>query len=165
MNTVEIAIGDNLLIYPWIKNWVRINKSFIVQRGLSMPKLEASALMSRYMHFAITHKHENLDCPTPGTHKDSNDRTQDSVLKMMAMAGEGDAIARLKELNLVPLSISYEYDPLWLSEGKRAATERDDANFRKSPEDDLINMQTGLYGYKGASISKLQPAWTKSWMR
>lgn len=151
MNTVEIAIGDNLLIYPWIKKLVRINKSFIVQRGLSMrQKLEASALMSRYMHFTITHKHENLwIAQRQGRAKDSNDRTQDSVLKMMAMAGEGDAIARLKELNLVPLSISYEYDPCDFLKAKELQQKRDDANFRKSPEDDLINMQTGLYGYKG----------------
>ena len=151
MNTVEIAIGDNLLIYPWIKKLVRINKSFIVQRGLSMrQKLEASALMSRYMHFAITHKHENLwIAQRQGRAKDSNDRTQDSVLKMMAMAGEGDAIARLKELNIVPLSISYEYDPCDFLKAKELQQKRDDANFQKSPEDDLINMQTGLYGYKG----------------
>ena len=151
LDTVEIAIGDNLLIYPWIKKLVRINKSFIVQRGLSMrQKLEASALMSRYMHFAITHKHENLwIAQRQGRAKDSNDRTQDSVLKMMAMAGEGDAIARLKELNLVPLSISYEYDPCDFLKAKELQQKRDDANFRKSPEDDLINMQTGLYGYKG----------------
>lgn len=67
----------------------------------------------------------------------------------MAMAGEGDAIARLKELNLVPLSISYEYDPCDFLKAKELQQKRDDANFRKSPEDDLINMQTGLYGYKG----------------
>ena len=65
---------------------------------------------------------------------------------MMAMAGEGDAIARLKELNLVPLSISYEYDPCDFLKAKELQQKRDDANFRKSPEDDLINMQTGLYG-------------------
>lgn len=54
MTTVEIAIGDNLLIYPWIHKLVRVNKSFIVKRGLNMrQKLEASALMSRYMHFAM----------------------------------------------------------------------------------------------------------------
>ena len=54
-NTVEIAIGDNLLIYPWIKKLVRVNKSFIVQRALSMRQmLQASARMSRYIHFAIT---------------------------------------------------------------------------------------------------------------
>lgn len=151
MTTVEIAIGDNLLIYPWIQKLVRVNKSFIVKRGLNMrQKLEASALMSRYMHFAITEKHENLwIAQRQGRAKDSNDRTQDSVLKMMAMGGEGDAIDRLKELNIVPLAISYEYDPCDFLKAKELQQKRDDANFQKSPEDDLINMQTGLYGYKG----------------
>ena len=59
--TVEIAIGDNLLIYPWIKKLVRVNKAFIVQRALSMRQmLEASARMSRYIHFAVTKKMENI---------------------------------------------------------------------------------------------------------
>lgn len=151
MNTVEIAIGDNLLIYPWIKKLVRINKSFIVQRGLSMrQKLAASALMSRYMHFAVKEKHENLwIAQRQGRAKDSDDRTQDSVLKMMAMAGEGNAFDRLKELNIVPLSISYEYDPCDFLKAKELQQKRDDPDFRKSPDDDLVNMQTGLYGYKG----------------
>ncbi|WP_455669250.1 1-acyl-sn-glycerol-3-phosphate acyltransferase [Phocaeicola sp.] len=151
MNTVEIAIGDNLLIYPWIQKLVRVNKSFIVKRGLSMrQKLEASALMSRYMHFAITQKHENLwIAQRQGRAKDSNDRTQDSVLKMMAIGGEGDVIDSLKELNIVPLAISYEYDPCDYLKASELQQKRDDANFQKSPKDDLISMQTGLYGYKG----------------
>lgn len=151
MVTVEIAIGDNLLIYPWIQKLVRINKSFIVKRGLSLrQKLEASALMSRYMHFAITQKHENLwIAQRQGRAKDSNDRTQDSVLKMMAMGGEGDSIDRLKELNIVPLAISYEYDPCDFLKAKELQQKRDNPDFQKSPQDDLINMQTGLYGYKG----------------
>lgn len=151
MNTVEIAIGDNLLIYPWIQKLVRVNKSFIVKRGLSMrQKLEASALMSRYMHFSITQKHENLwIAQRQGRAKDSNDRTQDSVLKMMAIGGEGDVIDSLKELNIVPLAISYEYDPCDYLKASELQQKRDDANFQKSPKDDLISMQTGLYGYKG----------------
>ena len=151
MTTVEIAIGDNLLIYPWIHKLVRVNKSFIVKRGLNMrQKLEASALMSRYMHFAMKEKHENLwIAQRQGRAKDSNDRTQDSVLKMMAMAGEGDVTERLKELNIVPLAISYEYDPCDFLKAKELQQKRDDPYFQKSPEDDLINMQTGLYGYKG----------------
>ena len=147
MTTVEIAIGDNLLIYPWIHKLVRVNKSFIVKRGLNMrQKLEASALMSRYMHFAMKEKHENLwIAQRQGRAKDSNDRTQDSVLKMMAMAGEGDVTERLKELNIVPLAISYEYDPCDFLKAKELQQKRDDEHFQKSPEDDLINMQTGLY--------------------
>jgi hypothetical protein len=151
MNTVEIAIGDNLLIYPWIKKLVRINKSFIVRRGLNLrQQLESSALMARYMHFAITQKHENVwIAQRQGRAKDSDDRTQDSVLKMMAMGGEGDVLTRLQALNLVPLSISYEYDPCDFLKAQEMQQKRDDAAFVKSPQDDLINMQTGLYGYKG----------------
>ncbi len=65
------------------------------------------------------------------------------------MAGEGDVTERLKELNIVPLAISYEYDPCDFLKAKELQQKRDDEHFQKSPEDDLINMQTGLYGYKG----------------
>ena len=113
MDTVEIAIGDNLLVYPWIKKFVRVNKSFIVQRGLTMRQmLEASARMSRYMHHTIREKKQSIwIAQREGRAKDSNDRTQDSVLKMLAMGGEGDVIDRLMEMNIAPLAISYEYDP------------------------------------------------------
>ena len=61
MDTVEIAIGDNLLIYPWIKKLVRVNKSFIVQRALTMRQmLEASTRMSRYMHYTIAEKNQSI---------------------------------------------------------------------------------------------------------
>ena len=114
--TVEIGIGDNLLIYPWIKRLVRMNKAFTVRRSLS-PKemLRSSQLMSRYIHFAVTQKKENIwIAQREGRAKDSNDRTQDSVLKMLAM-GAPDEIKnpadRLRDLNIVPLTISYEFDP------------------------------------------------------
>lgn len=149
--TVEIAIGDNLLIYPWIKKLVRINKSFIVQRALSMrQKLESSVRMSRYIHFAVTQKHENVwIAQREGRAKDSNDHTQESVLKMLAMGGEGDIIDRLKELNIVPLSLSYEYDPCDFLKAKEMQQKRDIEGFKKSQEDDLNNMRTGIFGYKG----------------
>ena len=151
MNTVEIAIGDNLLIYPWIKKIVRINKSFIVKRGLGLrEQLKSSMLMSSYMHYAISQKHENIwIAQRQGRAKDSNDRTQDSILKMMVMAGEGDIFDRLKEMNLVPLSLSYEFDPCDYLKAKEAQQKRDDTNFKKSEADDLTNMQIGIYGYKG----------------
>lgn len=150
-NTVEIAIGDNLLIFPWIKKLVRINKSFIVQRALTMRQmLESSVRMSRYMHFAISEKNENIwIAQREGRAKDSNDRTQESVLKMMAMGGEGSAVERLADLNIVPLSISYEYDPCDYLKAKEFQQKRDNPEFKKSREDDLQNMQTGIFGFKG----------------
>ena len=113
MSTVEIAIGDNLLIYPWIKKVVRINKSSIAQRALTMRQMfEASALMSNYMHYTIRDKKQSIwIAQREGRAKDSNDRTQDSVLKMLAMGGEGSVLERLAEMNIAPLSLSYEYDP------------------------------------------------------
>lgn len=149
--TVEIAIGDNLLIYPWIKKLVRVNKSFIVQRTLSMRQmLDSSARMSRYIHFAVTQKKENVwIAQREGRAKDSNDRTQDSVLKMLAMGGNGDVIDQLEELNIVPTALSYEYDPCDFLKAKEMQLKRDVEGFKKSQQDDLVNMQTGIFGYKG----------------
>ena len=150
-STVEIAIGDNLLIYPWIKKLVRVNKSFVVQRSLSMREmLMSSQRMSKYMHFAIAEKHESIwIAQREGRAKDANDRTQESVLKMMAMGGEGSVVERLASLNICPVSISYEYDPCDYLKAKEFQQKRDIEGFKKSREDDLINMKTGIFGYKG----------------
>ena len=151
MDTVEIAIGDNLLVYPWIKKFVRVNKSFIVLRALTMRQmLEASARMSRYMHYTISEKKQSIwIAQREGRAKDSNDRTQDSVLKMLAIGGEGDVIDRLMEMNIAPLAISYEYDPCDFLKAQEFQLKRDIEGYKKTTQDDLISMQTGLFGYKG----------------
>lgn len=149
--TCEIAIGDNLLIYPWIKKLVKLNKAFTVKRGLSPRELlQSSQLMSRYMHYAVTEKNENIwIAQREGRAKDSNDCTQESVLKMLAMGGEGTTIERLKELNIVPLTISYEYDPCDYLKAKEFQLKRDNPSYKKSKQDDLDNMKTGIMGQKG----------------
>ena len=151
MDTVEIAIGDNLLIYPWIKKFVRTNKSFIVQRGLSMrQQLESSQRLSRYIHHTITDKKQSIwIAQREGRAKDSSDHTQESLLKMLAMEGEGDAIERLVSLNIAPLCISYEYDPCDYLKAKEFQLKRDNPEYKKSVNDDLLNMATGITGYKG----------------
>ncbi len=151
MDTVEIAIGDNLFVYPWIKKLVRVNKSFVVQRALSMRQmLEASARMSRYMHHTIRDKKQSIwIAQREGRAKDSDDRTQESVLKMLTMGGEGDLIDRLCELNIAPLAISYEYDPCDYLKAQEFQLKRDIIGYKKTQKDDLLNMQTGLFGYKG----------------
>ena len=111
--TCEIAIGDNLLSLPWVKDLVRINKSFIVERSVSLRQmLLSSKRLSDYMHLVIAQKHDNVwIAQREGRAKDSNDRTQESIIKMMVMGGEGTLVERLKGLHIVPLAISYEYDP------------------------------------------------------
>ncbi len=153
--TVEIGIGDNLLIYPWIKRLVRMNKAFTVRRGLTAHEMmRSSQLMSHYIHYAVTKKRENIwIAQREGRAKDSDDRTQDSVLKMLAMGGmDGEhpqLVNSFEELNIVPLTISYEYDPCDYLKAQEFQLKRDNPGFKKSKQDDLDNMKTGIMGYKG----------------
>ena len=159
MNTVEIAIGDNLLIYPWIKRLVRVNKSFIVHRGLSMRQmLESSQLMSRYIHHTIHQRNQSIwMAQREGRAKDSGDHTQDSVLKMLAMGGDGHVLDRLQDLHIVPLSLSYEYDPCDYLKAQEMQLKRDNPDYHKSQADDLENMKTGIFGYKGRVTFRVRP--------
>ena len=99
--TVEIGIGDNLLIYPWIKKLVRMNKAFTVRRGLtSHEMMRSSVLMSQYIHFAVNGKQENVwIAQREGRAKDSDDRTQDSVLKMFCLGAPEELV---KQPGLTP---------------------------------------------------------------
>lgn len=157
--TTEIAIGDNLLIYPWIEKLVRVNKSFIVHRGLTIKQqLSSSIQISAYMHYAIQQKKENIwIAQRQGRAKDSNDVTQRSIIKMFGMSGEGTLIERLKQLNLAPTAISYEYDPCDYLKAKEFQQKRDNPDHKKAPNDDLINMQTGIFGWKGEVAYKPAP--------
>lgn len=149
--TCEIAIGDNLLSLPWVKDLVRVNKSFIVKRSASFREmLTSSKTLSRYMHFAIQEKKENIwIAQREGRAKDSNDSTSESILKMMSMGGEGSIIERLTQLHIVPMTISYEYDPCDYLKAAEFQLKRDNPDWKKGPQDDIISMQTGIMGYKG----------------
>ena len=149
--TCEIAIGDNLLSLPWVKDLVRVNKSFIVERALSMRQmLMSSKRLSDYMHLVLQHKHDNVwIAQREGRAKDSDDRTQESIIKMMAMGGEGSVRQRIMQLHIVPLAISYEYDPCDWLKAAEFQLKRDVPGWKKSAQDDVLSMQTGIMGYKG----------------
>ena len=149
--TCEIAIGDNLLSLPWVRDLVRVNKSFIVERGLPPRQmLMASKRLSDYMHFAVAEKNENIwIAQREGRAKDSDDRTTPAILKMMAMGGEGTAAERLMQLHIVPLSISYEFDPCDYLKARELQQRLDTDHFQKAPGEDVNSMRTGIIGYKG----------------
>lgn len=150
--TCEIAIGDNLLIYPWIEKVVKLNKAFTVRRGLgSKDLLKSSMLMSQYIHYAVNQKHENIwIAQREGRAKDSSDTTQESVLKMLAMGVESEnPVEQLRDLNIVPLTISYEYDPCDYLKAAEFQLKRDNPAYKKSKADDENNMREGIWGFKG----------------
>ena len=149
--TCEIAIGDNLLAAPWIENLVRVNKSFIVKRSAGIREmLVNSRTMAEYMNLVINHKHDNIwIAQREGRAKDSDDRTQESIIKMMAMGGEGSITQRLQQLNIVPVAISYEYDPCDWLKAQEFQLKRDVEGWKKTKADDVLSMKTGIMGYKG----------------
>lgn len=156
----QVAIGDNLLIRPWIKTFVRLNNSFIVKRGVSVRQmLEVSGTLSAYINHTIKDTKESIwIAQREGRAKDSNDRTQPSVLKMLCMAGEKEVIGNLKSLNIVPVAISYEFDPCDYLKAQEFQLKRDNPEYHKTQRDDLLSMETGILGQKGRvhfTISKL----------
>lgn len=149
--TTEVAIGNNLLIMPWIDELVRINKSFIVKRDNGIRgALEAARHLSAYIHYCITTKHQSLwIAHREGRAKDSNDRTQEGLIKMMTLGGEGSPLDSIREINLLPVSISYEFDPNDYLKVREFLCKRRDPNFKKSEHDDLLSMETGIMQPKG----------------
>ncbi|MCS2891152.1 1-acyl-sn-glycerol-3-phosphate acyltransferase [Parabacteroides faecis] len=147
----QVAIGDNLMIRPWIETLVRLNNSFIVKRGVSVRQmLDVSRTLSAYIRHTINETKESIwIAQREGRAKDSNDRTQGSVLKMLNMSGDKDIVSNLMELNIFPVAISYEYDPCDFLKAKEFQMKRDDPEFVKSQRDDLLSMETGILNNKG----------------
>ena len=149
----QIAIGDNLLIHPWIDTIVRLNNCFIVKRDISVRQLLKSSMqLSAYIHHTIKGSKESLwIAQREGRSKDSNDLTQTSVLKMLNMAGDrkDSVLENLMSLNIVPIAISYEYDPCDYLKAQEFQQKRDNPDFVKSKRDDLLSMETGILGNKG----------------
>ncbi len=157
--TSEVAIGNNLLIFDWITDLVRLNKSFIVKRNTGLREgLEAAKKLSAYIHHTILEKRESIwIAQREGRAKDSSDHTQESLVKMLALGGEGTFMESLKEINLMPVSISYEFDPNDYLKAKEFLMRRRDPNFKKSQRDDLFSMETGLLQFKGKVHFQLTP--------
>lgn len=151
MPLTQVAIGNNLLIYDWITDLVKLNRSFIVKRdGKITEALNSARKLSAYIHFTISSRHESVwIAQREGRAKDSNDLTQESLIKMLALGCEGSTAERLMEVNLLPVSISYEYDPNDYLKAREFLLKRRDPHFHKSQRDDLLSMETGLLKPKG----------------
>lgn len=157
--TSEVAIGNNLLIFDWITDLVRLNKSFIVKRNTGLREgLEAAKKLSAYIHYCILDKHESVwIAQREGRAKDSSDHTQESLIKMLSLGGQGQFVDKVKEINLMPVCISYEYDPNDYLKAKEFLMKRRDPEFKKSQRDDLFSMETGLLQFKGRVHFQLTP--------
>ena len=150
MNTALIAIGDNLLLYKWIEHAVKLNRSFVIKRNLPPRELmAASQKVSQFIRKSITE--DNLSvwiAQREGRTKDGFDKTQLSVLKMMNMSNEKNMTEGFRELNIVPVSISYEVEPCGLAKLKELI-KKEHYGQTKTNKDDLKSMSMGMFNPKG----------------
>ena len=133
----EIAIGDNLLIHPWITALVKLNRSFIVKRNAPIRQMfEHSRTLSNYIRHKITQKNRSVwIAQRQGRAKDGDDRTQEALIKMFQLSHPSSALFEsLKDLSIVPLSISYEYDPCDHLKAREFLLKKLNPDFKKSKE-------------------------------
>ncbi len=147
----EIAIGSNLLVYPWINDLVRINRSFIVKRNIPVKQmLTSSKLLSQYIRQMITQGNDSIwIAQREGRAKDGNDVTQPALLKMLNMSNCKDFMEGFKDLKIVPMAISYEIEPCGNEKVAELKKRQVDPNFQKTEKDDLLSMVSGLKNQKG----------------
>jgi len=150
MNLTQIAIGNNLLLYKWIEHAVKLNRSFIVKRNLPPREmLLASKKVSHFIRTSIVD--ENLSvwiAQREGRTKDGFDKTQVSLLKMLNMSNKKNISEGFKELNIVPVSISYEIEPCGLAKMKEHI-KKERYGELKTSKDDLKSMSMGMFNPKG----------------
>ncbi len=150
--TTEIAIGSNLLIQPWISDLVKLNKSFVVQRNVSVREmLTSSKQLSSYIQYALNTKKASIwIAQREGRTKDGDDRTQQSLLKMLQMSNRDKPFPEyFKSLRIVPVAISYEYEPCDAMKTIELYKKETDIDYKKTPKDDLRSMIKGMVNEKG----------------
>lgn len=145
------AIGDNLVQKSFIKTLARLNRNFLVLRGLSPREmLQSSKLLSEYMGQLLLHENRSVwIAQREGRTKDGNDETNPGVLKMIGMASdETDVMQYFKKLKIVPVSISYEYDPTDVLKMPQLLAEANNEVYVKSKNEDLNTILSGVMGQK-----------------
>lgn len=145
------AIGDNLVKKDFLKTLSKLNRNFLVQRGLPPRELlESSKLMSEYIGQLLLRENRSVwIAQREGRTKDGNDATHTGVLKMLAMASdEANMLDYFKKLKIVPVSISYEYDPTDALKMPQLMAEANAEKYIKDKNEDFITLLSGIIGQK-----------------
>ena len=156
-----VGIGDNLLSKRWIEFFFRFNRGFVVRRkGGPREILQNSLLLSEYIQHLRKQGKSIWLAQREGRAKDSDDRTQPAVLKMLTLTADpnDDFLTQIKKLNICPVSLSYELDPCDYLKAAEFQLKRDNPAWRKSRRDDIVSMKTGVFGKKGKVVFRLTPS-------
>ena len=145
------AIGDNLVKKSFLKTLSKLNRNFLVQRGLSPRELlQSSKLMAEYVGQLLLRENRSVwIAQREGRTKDGNDATHSGVLKMLAMGSdESNLMDYFKKIKIVPVSISYEYDPTDALKMPQLIAEANDEIYIKEKNEDFVTLLSGIIGQK-----------------
>ncbi|MCH7401761.1 1-acyl-sn-glycerol-3-phosphate acyltransferase [Belliella kenyensis] len=145
------AIGDNLVKKPFLNSLSRLTRNFKIKRGLPARELlESSKLTSAYIKNSLLRENRSVwIAQREGRTKDGNDQTHKGVLKMISMASDEDnTIDYFKKLNIVPVSISYEYDPTDMLKMPELLAKARSESYIKGENEDFITLLSGIMGQK-----------------
>ena len=145
------AIGDNLVKKDFLHILAKLNRNFLVERSVSIrEQLGSSRLLSEYITTLLQKENRSIwMAQREGRTKDGNDATQQGLLKMLAMASENEPlIGFFKDLKIVPLSISYEYDPTDMLKMPQLMAQSRNEQYVKSKNEDFNTMLSGVLGQK-----------------
>lgn len=153
-DTVRIAIGDNLLRKACATELMKLNKSFIVKRGAKGPRemLKNFSQLSAYIKHSLSEQQSVWIAQKEGRAKDGNDETDPAILKMFYMEGKKcgeDFASYMAGLNIVPVCISYEYDPCDTDKINELWQKQTQGSYQKSEFEDIDSIIKGIVGYKG----------------
>ncbi|MFZ4785992.1 MAG: 1-acyl-sn-glycerol-3-phosphate acyltransferase [Flavobacteriales bacterium] len=148
--TTEIAIGDNLLQTTAVHDLVRANKNFIVNRNINAREVFYYSLrLSNYIRHTINGGTSIWIAQREGRSKDGDDRTASGLLKMFTMSSENSMEDALLDLNIVPMCVSYEYDPCDILKANELVMKKLTGSYTKEPGEDFRSMMKGVTGHKG----------------
>ncbi len=145
------AIGDNLVQKSFLHALAKLNRNFLVRRGLSPRELlMSSRLMAEYVAQLLLRENRSVwIAQREGRTKDGNDMTQQGVLKMLGMgAGQDSMMSYFKKVKIVPVSISYEYDPTDALKMPRLIAEANNEIYIKEKNEDFMTLLSGIMGQK-----------------
>ncbi|MCQ2313362.1 MAG: 1-acyl-sn-glycerol-3-phosphate acyltransferase [Paludibacteraceae bacterium] len=153
-----MGIGNNLFGKWWIEPFVRFNRCFVVLRG-GTPRelLQHSQVLASYIHKLRARGKSIWLAQREGRAKDGNDLTQPAVLKMLTM-GQDNFIEAIRALNICPVSLNYEYDPCDYLKAAEFQLKRDNPDWKKTKQDDILSMETGICGKKGRVVFRMTPS-------
>jgi hypothetical protein len=146
-----VCLGDNLLVNSWIVDLVKMNRGVTVKRGLTARELlRWSKALSRVVQDAVGAGEASVwIAQREGRAKDGVDETHPGVIKMLALASEAELLDSLEALHLVPVAISYEYDPCDVLKARELAIIEREGAYRKAPGEDVRSMAKGIGEAKG----------------